>query len=482
LIATTNIRLPAPHPGQVAVRQQARRFNWLAAGRRWRKTTLVMAIAIEAAIAGKKVIWGAPVYDQSRVAYDETRKAVAGVATPNISRMTWEFPGGGQIIYRSLDNPDSVRGHTADGVVIDEAADVSPLAWQETLRPMLIDTGGWAWIIGTPKGLNWFAEGHADATTREDSMSWQVPTLGARVSDSLLLRSPHPLENPEIPWDEIVQLFRTSSERSFKQEILAEFLSGDGAVFRNVDACLTAPPTTPDEHRKHITVAGVDWARQHDFTAISIICCTCRQEVHLDRFNQIGWALQRGRLLTALGLWSVKHAVIESNSIGAPNFEALIEHAPPGCGLQAFETTAKSKPTLIQSLALAFERSHLGWLADPVGRHELIAYESTLTDAGHTKYGAPEGGWDDTVIARALAWRAASFRIPIDLTLAQKIQAGLPASWRDDYIRQQDPVTAQRLMDARYDDYEQIKQQLTTVRRPNPYFSDAIDEGSVGDI
>jgi hypothetical protein len=55
-----------------------------------------------------------------------------------------------------------------------------------------------------------------------------------------------------------------------------------------------------------------------------------------------------------------------------------------------------------------FERSQLQWLAEPVARHELIAYEATLTEHGHTRYGAPEGQWDDTVIARALAWRAAS--------------------------------------------------------------------------
>lgn len=419
------IRLPQPHPGQIAVRNQARRFNWLSAGRRWRKTTLVMAIAVEAAAAGKKIIWGAPVYDQSRVAYDETRKAVAGVATPNISRMTWDFPSGGQILFRSLDNPDNVRGHTADGVVVDEAGDVSPLAWHESLRPMLIDTGGWAWIIGTPKGLNWFAEGHAGATTRDDSIAWQVPTLGCRIVDGAIMREPHPLENPEIPWSEIVQLFESSTERAFKQEILAEFLSGDGAVFRNVDACLTAGPTTPADHVGHVLVAGVDWARVHDFSGCSIVCCTCRTEVYLDRFNQVGWSLQRERILTALHVWGVEHAIVETNSIGAPNLEAMQELLPESRTLRGFETTAKSKPKLIQSLALAFERAHLQWLPDPVARHELIAYEATITEHGHTKYGAPEGGFDDTVMMRALAWRAARARIPVDLADWEKMELNL---------------------------------------------------------
>ncbi len=46
-------------------------------------------------------------------------------------------------------------GETADGVIIDECADVVEPAWYEVLRPMLVDTGGWLWAIGTPKGRNW---------------------------------------------------------------------------------------------------------------------------------------------------------------------------------------------------------------------------------------------------------------------------------------------------------------------------------------
>ena len=190
----------------------------------------------------------------------------------------------------------------------------------------------------------------------------------------------------------------------------------------------------PIAHRDHVIVAGVGWARLHDFTAISVVCCDCQCEVALDRFNQIGWAFQRERLLSLMNHWSVKHALIESNSIGSPNLEALHEHLPQGRTVRGFETTAKSKPKLIQSLALCFERSHLQWLPDPIARHELIAYEATRTEAGNTKYGAPEGGWDDTVIARALAWRAAKAFIPVPLSEDEQLDAMLPKSLRRDSL------------------------------------------------
>ena len=49
------IRLPYPHPGQQHVRAYARRVNWLAAGRRWRQTTLAVALTVEAAATGGTV-------------------------------------------------------------------------------------------------------------------------------------------------------------------------------------------------------------------------------------------------------------------------------------------------------------------------------------------------------------------------------------------------------------------------------------------
>lgn len=231
LVAERQILLPYPHPGQQIVRREARRFNWLSAGRRWRKTTLAMSISIEEAIKGKCVIWCAPVFDQVRVSWAETLRSAVGVAEFNMSRMVATFPGGGMIIYRSLDNPNNVRGHTADGVVVDEAPMVKPEAWHEVLRPMLIDTNGWAWLIGTPYGHNWYWREFQDAASRDDSAAWNAPTLGVRIEDGYLLREPHPLENPNIPFSEMVDLYNTTPENTFRQEIMASFMATGAVVW-----------------------------------------------------------------------------------------------------------------------------------------------------------------------------------------------------------------------------------------------------------
>jgi hypothetical protein len=403
-MSTTGVvRLPQPHPGQMTVRRQAKRLNILSAGRRWRKTTLVMAIAVEKALEGQSLMWGAPTFDQVRVGWDETRHAAGRVATFTQQRMEAHFPTGGRILYRSLDDPDNARGHTADGVVIDEGGDVNERAWYEVLRPMLIDTGGWAWIIGTPKGRNWFFREHVAARSRDDSAAWQVPTVGCEIDGTRLVRKPHPMENPDVPWREIEQLWATTPERVFRQEILAEFIEGEGAVFRNIAACLAHPGDA--DHSGHHIVCGVDWGKHADFTAISVFCADCRREVAHDRFNQIDYAFQRGRLQALCARYHVEMVLAESNAMGEPVIEQLQRDGVP---VRGFQTTAASKPPLIESLALAFERSEAVWLDDPVWTSELEAYERTVSGTtGRSAYSAPSGLHDDTVMARALAWRAA---------------------------------------------------------------------------
>lgn len=364
-----------------------------------------MCESVEAAIAGQSVIWGAPTFDQCRVGFLETYRAAADVARFNRSLMTVDFPNGGRILFRSLDNPDNARGHTADGVVIDEIADVNPIAWYEVLRPMLMDTGGWFLGIGTPKGRNWVYLEFEAAKERADAAICQAPTLGCRITpDGQLVREPHPLENPDIPFSELQDMYRTMPERSFRQEVLAEFLEDGGGVFRRVREAATAQPLEQPEPN-HNYVFGVDWGRSEDWTAISVIDATTMRQVCLDRFNQVDYRLQRGRLLALAQRFKPSAIVAEANSIGQPNIEELVS---TGLWVQPFITTNATKAHIIDQLTLAFEQGTLTILNDAVQTGELLAYSvETLPVSRLRRYGAPEGQHDDTVMALALAYEAA---------------------------------------------------------------------------
>jgi len=401
----SQIRLPYPHYGQQQVRLQAKRFNWLSAGRRWRKSTLGASVAIEGALVGESWFWGAPTYDQAMIGWNYMRHAVGGYADFKKGRMIVHFPTGGAVIVRSLQDPESARGHSFYGAVLDEGADVSPVAYYDIIQPILADSHGPLWVIGTPKGRNWFYREHRRALQYDDSMAWEIPVIGAEIINGQLVRKPHPLENPYFSFEELQRRFESTPERTFRQEYLAEFIENEGAVFRNIEACLWSPDEEQiRKHKGHRIVIGVDWGQSEDYTVFSIGCADCKRELMLYRSRRREYAYQRARLKAFRDRFKPAQILAESNSMGQPNIEDLRRE---GVEVEGFQTTATSKPPLIENLALALEKAEWKLINNPIATAELEAYEVQINrHTGRPSYSAPEGIHDDTVIARALMLRA----------------------------------------------------------------------------
>lgn len=347
----------------------------------------------EPLLSGLPVAWFSPTYKMMAEVWREAVRILKPITrSTNSQEKRIDLITGGVFDFWSLENPDAPRGRKYARIVIDEAAMVAWLkeAWQEAIRPTLTDYRGGAYMLSTPKGMNFFHECFALGQDQANAewASFQMPTTA----------------NPYIDPREVEAARQELPEMVFRQEYLAEFLQNEGAVFRNISACLNAKPTTPAEHKGHKIILGLDWGQKNDFTVACYLCATCNQEVEIDRFNKIEWAFQRQRIKTGYDKWSVSTGLVELNSIGSPNYEALRPECP---SLRGFETTGASKPPLIQSLALALERTEVQWLNDPVGKAELMAYESKISaQTGRVSYSAPEGQHDDTVIARALANKA----------------------------------------------------------------------------
>lgn len=414
------VPLPSLYPKQEEIKAAAKRYNILDIGRRAGKTYLGVHLALEAASKGQLVGWFSPTYKYLLDVWRDLERPSKGIASRiNATERRIEFPNGGIVEAWTLENSDAGRGRRYHLAIVDEAAMVGNLmaAWNESIRPTLSDWKGSAWFLSTPKGLNFFHDLYLRGQDSENYPDWTSWMLPSGV-------------NPFLPAGEIEEARKSLPEMTFRQEYLAEFISADGAVFRNVDAVLTAPPSSPADHKGHFLVAGVDWGRTHDFTAISIFCCHCGYEVALDRFNQIGWEFQRGRLLALCETWGVRELCVETNSIGSPNLEALRKRLPDNMYAVGFETTSKTKGPMVQALALAIEQEKLKLIHDPISRHELVSYEAEVLPSGYTRYGAPVGGWDDTVIARCLVWHKARHRTPYPISTDEKIEAALPVGWR----------------------------------------------------
>ena len=310
-----------------------------------------------------------------------------------INKEDWriDVERGGSISIRSTHQPDNLRGAGLDFVVLDEAAFMLPEVWPEVIRPMLLERQGGALFISTPYGRNWF---------------WEVYQIGLDPTQ-LEWRSFHytSYDNPLIPKDEIDEIRRVTPERVFRAEYLAEFIDDEGQVFRGVREAATAPLNTePVEGRQY--VAGIDWGRSNDYTVITVIDVEARQMVAMDRFNRVGWELQRGRLKALCERWKPRTVWAEENAMGSVNIEALHSEGLP---VRPFKMTAVSKAPLIEALALAIERGEIALLPDETLLSELTAYEMEVLPGGGFRFGSPPGMHDDCVISLALAWHGVRY-------------------------------------------------------------------------
>ena len=408
------LTLPKPHAKQWAIKHHPAKRQVINAARRAGKTTLAAEAACERALEGRRVLLAAPTQEQTDAFWEKCKVWLAplidsGHIYKNEQRRVLDFPGGGRIRAKTAWDADTLRGDYADFLILDEYALMDPSTWTQVGVPMLLDNDGDAWFISTPRRKNHFFQLYARAI--QDGKRWHAWHFTS-------------YDNPYLSKVALAEITRDMSEADYKQEILAEFLEAEGAVFRNISACMNAPlvtapenhrdeipDTDPKQHSQHNLVAGVDWAQKQDFTAISVVCADCYQEVARDRFNQIVYSIQRDRLKALCDRWQPSMILAEDNSIGAPNVQALQEEGLP---VVAFTTTSKTKGQIIRSLQLAFEREEVQWQADPIWNAELEAYEQKISPTtGRATFSAPEGVHDDTVIARALAAHAIGRRISI---------------------------------------------------------------------
>ena len=198
------------------------RFKVVAAGRRFGKSyASIAALAKHARFPNKKCLYIAPSYRMGKqIIYDDLLPFLRErnwLKKVNVSELTFTLVNGSQIMIRSADNPDSIRGIGVDFVVIDEAADIPKLddTWKAVIRPTLSDREGHALIIGSPKGRNFFYDMYN--TVGSEWQSWQFTTLaGGNVSA-----------------EEIESAKKDLDERTFRQEYMAEWIDFQGLIYYN---------------------------------------------------------------------------------------------------------------------------------------------------------------------------------------------------------------------------------------------------------
>lgn len=357
-------------------------------GRRWGKTYMGGVYAMTCADFGGAVAWVVPTYKNARAPWrfaEQLTASIAGRLRVNRTERLMEFPSGGRLAVYSADNDTALRGEAFDVVIVDEAAMVREETYTDVLLPTLADRDGRMLLISTPKGRNWF---------------WREWVRGQRGGDVMAFRAPTS-DNPLPNIQKAAALARDRvSERTYRQEWLAEFVDDGGGVFRGVRRLATAQlqDRAQDEHAY---VMGADWGRTNDATVFTVIDVTRKEVCAIERMVETDYKLQTTRLRALWERFGKCAIVAEQNSMGGP----LVEHlSREGLRVRAFQTTNATKAVIIDALALAFEREELRIPGDEVLIGELEAYESERLPSGAIRFSAPGGMHDDCVMSLALAY------------------------------------------------------------------------------
>lgn len=187
--------------------------------------------------------------------------------------------GTGRLSIYTADNDVGMRGEAFDLVVVDEAAMIREETYTDVILPTLADRNGRILLISTPKGRNWFwREWQRGKQDEANYTSFQAPT------------SANPIRSIQ---QAAAQARERVSDRTYRQEWLAEFVEDGGGVFRGVRAAATVEPGTTKPDANHQYVIGADWGRSNDYTVFTVLDATTRQVVAVDRSNKVEYETQR---------------------------------------------------------------------------------------------------------------------------------------------------------------------------------------------
>lgn len=364
------------------------KFHIVSVGRQVGKSLLGMNLCLYWMINDGpcKILWVSPVYSQANKVHKELYDAIkhSGIIKKNnFSDNSLILMNGSELIFRSAERPDSIRGYTCDYGVIDESAFIKDTAWAEAIRPVFAVRGKKVLFISTPKGKNFFYE------LFQLGLSPDYPRYKSYTGSSY--------DSPYMDPQEIADAQKTLPPQIFEQEYLAKFIDNGGEVFSRLRENSYASYPKPQGQ----IYCGIDLGRADDYTVATFMDSE-GNVIEIYRNNKVEWTRMTAEILTLIRKHNAT-VMIEVNSIGDVIYEQIKREWQ---NTHAFVTSAKSKPEIIEGLILDFAQDRIG-IPDatlfPALTHELelFTYEYNPRTRG-IRYGAPAPHHDDCVMSLAI--------------------------------------------------------------------------------
>jgi predicted phage terminase large subunit-like protein len=292
-----------PHDKQLEILRNRKRFNVVRCGRRFGKSYLAFALALEKMleIDGAYVLYTAPSYTELSGRETEAQQFFAPLGATykqgqiKLGRSTLVLQG----IYRA----DGLRGNKFHRFIGDEWAHCSNAEddWNFVISPMLADYEGDAFFFSTPKGKNHFWQLDQMSETMQDWQSFHYSTY----------------DGGQIKVSEIDRQKEMLPSLVFAQEFLAEYVDRSAAKIKREWL------RTTNGQECTAYYIGVDLAISQketaDYTAIVVIGTTKEGEVvvvEADHFRAQFQEIGR-RIIAAEQRWNARVVAVESNQAQA---------------------------------------------------------------------------------------------------------------------------------------------------------------------
>ena len=229
--------------------------------------------------AGRRKCLGivaAPTYPMLR---DATLRAFLEIAGERVfeffkGEMRAELVNGSEVLFRTADNPERLRGPTVSWVYLDEAARCHYDAWRVLIgRARQHGEAGPAWLTTTPKGRNWV---------------WEYFVRDGDEGKALFRSRTQ--DNPYLAEEYIADLERDYVGQFAAQELGGEFVALEGLIYeefsRDVHVWRRDLPVFER------VVAGVDWGYTHPATVIVLGLDSDGRAYAVDEFYRRGVRLE----------------------------------------------------------------------------------------------------------------------------------------------------------------------------------------------
>lgn len=290
------IHLRRPHSHQQEFVSSTAKRKVIRAGRRGGKTTGAAILAVTEFLAGKRILYGAPTQEQLEAFWREVKAALAepldaGFLYKNESTHIIESPRTmNRIRAKTCWNADTLRGDSADLLILDEWQLMNEDAWGFVGAPMLLDNNGDAVFIYTPPSL------HSKSITKaKDPRHAAKMFKAAEENTTGRWEAFHftSYDNPHISEEALADIKLDMTALAIRQEIMAEDTEEvQGALWSRamIEECRVKE--APELTRVVIPVDPPGGATECGIVPFGIGPCACKGDMQVHGFVIADYSIQ----------------------------------------------------------------------------------------------------------------------------------------------------------------------------------------------